>query len=37
MVLEEIVGARAHIKALAGALKELQGNAPRAIWPNKNG
>ena len=37
IVLEELAGARAHIKSLAGALKELKGNAPRAIWPKKTG
>ena len=37
LVLAELAGARAHIKALAEALKELQGNAPRAVWPKKIG
>ena len=36
-VLTEVAGARAHIKALAEALKEIQGNAPRAVWPKKTG
>ena len=37
ITLEEMAGARAHVKALAMALKELQGNAPHATWPKKSG
>ena len=37
IAVEEIAGARAHVKALAVALNELQGNAPHAVWPKKSG
>ena len=37
LVLAEVAGARAHIKELAEALKELQGNALCAVWPKKTG
>ena len=37
IVLEEIAGARAHVKALAAALKELQRDAVHAVWPKKSG
>ena len=37
IALEDIAGVRAHVKALAVALKEIQGDSHHAIWPKKSG